>query len=407
MNYLQAGIGWSNVADPYVAGSSAAEKAMESLKGENANIAFIFSTTDYDLNKMLNGARSVIGNIPQMGASTKFTINNTAIHEKSVTVMVVSSEYLNFGVSVHEEASKNPYMAGRDAIIKALDQISLNPYRGMVNPKTPFQNNPYAIFTLTDTVAATPGKHGGGVIDKHILNGISSISGTGIPIIGGAASEDSVYSFMKTYQFCNWKSYSDSCVCGVLSSRLKLGMGVKHAFVPKKGTAMLITKAGERTIEELNGRPAGKVVAEMDLSPPGSLGIYDPMGDFYWLKSWKTIEGQTLVVNAPVASNASVSAMEATKEDQIKAAGIVAKEAVTNSRASSIGLVFAVNCVGRHRACGEDASRQFEEIKKVVGNDAVIGGFHGYGEHGAPKNCVCGFHNMTLPLLVIADELIE
>jgi hypothetical protein len=48
-----------------------------------------------------------------------------------------------------------------------------------------------------------------------------------------------------------------------------------------------------------------------------------------------------------------------------------------------------------------------EEIKNAIGSQAVIGGFHGYDEHGASKNGICGVHNMTLPLLVIADELIE
>ena len=233
-----------------------------------------------------------------------------------------------------------------------------------------------------------------------------SVVGNRIPVIGGATSEDSTYTFSKTFQFCDWKTYSNAFVCGVMGGRLKLGIAVKHALTPMKGTSMLITKAGPRTIKELNDKPAVEVSKKLGLKPPGLLGLYDPMGDFYWLKSWYAIEGENLVVNAPVTPNSCICSMETTKNNQIKTAGVVAQEAVEDSNALKIGAVFAVNCVGRHRACGEDAIKQYEEIRKSVGDKAVIGGFHGYGEHGAPKNCITGFHNMTLPLLVVSDELL-
>jgi len=415
MEFIDVGVGWSDERDSFSAGKIAAKKAFESIGEKRGVASLIFSSTQYDLKQMLEGAKSVIGSVPQIGATTKWGISNEGFHERSVVVSVIASDLLDFSTAASKDASVDPFKAGRKAVEEALGKIKTNPYSEVEDAKLIARYKPFIIFTITDTVTSTSGMHGGGVIDESILKGVCDLVDVGSSVVGGAAGEDGAYKFKETFQFCDWEVYSDSFVCGVMASKLKFGIGVRHGFRPVKGASALITRAEKRVIHELNGKPADEVYASisgLDLERLKEkrpvLGLYDPIGEFYWLKACFQVKGHSLVVNAPVKENACVNVMETNKGDQIKSTGDSLREALTNAGGErtpeKVAFVYIPNCTGRTNLLGEEASKQLTEVSKMVGKETAVVGFHTYGEHGAPRNSVCGFHNLTIPTLVIMDE---
>lgn len=418
MEFIDVGVGWSDERESFSAGRIAAKKAFEGIGEKKVVASLIFSSTQYDLKKLLEGAKSVIGNVPQIGATTKWGISREGFHERSVVVSVIASDLLDFSVAVSKKASIDPFDAGRKAVDEALSKIKMNPYREIEDLKLIGKYRPFIVFTITDTVTSTSGMHGGGVIDESILKGVCDSTGVGSPVVGGAAGEDGAYRFRETFQFCNWEVYSDSFVCGVMASKLKFGIGVKHGFNPVKGASALITKAEKRVIHELNGKPADEVYASISgldseklKEKRPVLGLYDPMSGFYWLKACFQVKDHSLVVNAPVKENSCINVMDTTKEDQVKSTKESLMEALTNAGGEKTpektALVYIPNCTGRTNLLGEEAVKQLTEVSKIVGKETGIVGFHTYGEHGAPRNGVCGFHNLTIPTLVIMDEPIH
>ena len=64
---LKANIGWSTEADNFEAGRASAEKAVVDLV--QTKVAFLYTSADNDVKKVLEGAKSELGTAPIIGCT--------------------------------------------------------------------------------------------------------------------------------------------------------------------------------------------------------------------------------------------------------------------------------------------------------------------------------------------------
>ena len=69
---LKSNVSYSTYKDIYTAGKACAEKAVVNLM--ETKVAFLFSSVKYNQNKLLEGAKSVLGTAPIIGCTSSGAI---------------------------------------------------------------------------------------------------------------------------------------------------------------------------------------------------------------------------------------------------------------------------------------------------------------------------------------------
>ena len=73
-------------------------------------------------------------------------------------------------------------------------------------------------------------------------------------LIAGATAADDLY-YQKTFQFYNEEILTDSLTGLLISGPVKVGIGVRHGWVPV-GRPRRVTRAAGHVVYQLDGRPA-------------------------------------------------------------------------------------------------------------------------------------------------------
>ena len=97
---IQASVGISQGDDSYAVGANAAQDALDKL-GAEPNAVLIFSSVEYDQEKMLQGVRSVPKNATAVGCSTAGEITTEGPAKRhSVAVMALKGDGVSFYAGV-------------------------------------------------------------------------------------------------------------------------------------------------------------------------------------------------------------------------------------------------------------------------------------------------------------------
>ena len=182
---LKANIGWSTEADNYEAGKDSAKKAVVDLV--QTKVAFLYTSSDNDVKKVLDGAKSELGTAPIIGctssggiivpdgyiSSENGFVGIMALGDPDTTVSVA-------GLSKQKDARATGRMIAKEAMAKA----------GM--------NKAPAYFYMV----ASPGE------EEDYLKGIEDIIGR-VPFFGGSAADNTVSGKWKIYT--NDAVFSDGC----------------------------------------------------------------------------------------------------------------------------------------------------------------------------------------------------
>src|ERR687893_1827631 len=94
----RAGVGMSRHHNPNVAGSEAAEQALEKAGVSKPDLVFMFGSIGYDQHSLVRAVREATGGAPLSGCSGEGTISGDDADESdfSVVVMAISSEELRW-----------------------------------------------------------------------------------------------------------------------------------------------------------------------------------------------------------------------------------------------------------------------------------------------------------------------
>lgn len=396
---LKAQIGFSDGTDSFLVGAKACQEALDKL-GEKADLAIVFSSVKYDQEQMLAGVRSVSGDTLLVGASTAGEITTVGpLNKHSVSVMLLKSDTIKFYAGVGENVGKDPRAAGKDVAERILAQAG-----GELK----------AFVMLPDVLAGN---------GSDTVRGVLDALGEHFPVVGGAAGDD--FEFKKTYQYLNDKVYSGSVVGLGIAGDFKVGIGVKHGWLPI-GLPMKVTRSAGSVLHELDGKPAIKIyedyfgeqeAAVLKTETLAKLAITYPLG-------MKVVGSEEMLIRDPISVDAAgsitcaaevpegseIQLMIGSREAAVKVAKVAAENALEQLDGSAPKAIIIFNCIARNKLYGEHSGEEISAIQEVLGANTPLLGFYTYGEQ-APlggqvrdiKQCNTVFHNETVVILVLAE----
>lgn len=397
---IKSSVGLSQGDDSYTVGANAAQDALDHLGAAQGDAVLVFSSVGYDQEKMLAGVRSVTKGSVLVGCSTAGEITTEGPAKRhSVAVMAFKGEGVSFFAGVGENIAGGAAAAGK-AAAEAVKQQAPN---GKLD----------AFIMLPDVLTGN---------GADIVRGVLQSLGEHFPVVGGAAGDD--FEFKKTFQYLNDRVYSGAVVGLGLTGAFKMGIGVKHGWIPV-GLPKKVTKSAGSVLHELDGQPAIKIyeeyfgpeqAAELKTETLAKLAITYPLGmrvegsDELLIRDPITVdEHGSITCAAEIPQGSEIRLMIGSREEAVK----VAKEAATSAVAQLGGTPKAViifNCIARNKLFGERSGEEIDAIQEAVGRETPLIGFYTYGEQaplgGEVRNinkCNPAFHNETVVILVLGD----
>jgi hypothetical protein len=250
-----------------------------------------------------------------------------------------------------------------------------------------------------------------------ILRGIADVFGHSVPVIGGAAGDNS--DFVKTLQFGRGRIYSDA-LCGIaFYGDFRMGTGVQSGWAPI-GLSKQVTRARGKTVYELNGEPALNVFERFlgqHAEKLPAIGVEYPLGftnrlegderqEHYVLRATMSVDRKerSITFAGEIPEGAMVNMTCGDKSSILEAAQAAAQAARSAIDDAVPKVVFCYSCMARKIVLGSRTEEEIERIQAEFGPRVPIIGFYSYGEF-----CPFGpatpnyLHNETITLSVLGD----
>ncbi len=262
------------------------------------------------------------------------------------------------------------------------------------------------------------------ISDGHTINGtelvqgITAILGSGIPVTGGLAGDAA--HFERTAVSVNAAPIAGRvAVIGFYGEHLKIGHGSVGGW-NSFGQDRRITKSEANVLYEIDGIPALQLykalLGEKAKDLPGSSLLF-PLSIRPEDSSREAITRTVLSINED--DNSMVFAgnmptgyicklMVANFDHLVDGASKAANEALQISELhtqSKRSLGVLVSCVGRKLVLGRRTADEVQAVRNILGINTALTGFYSYGEicpHGQLLNCE--LHNQTMTVTTITEE---
>ena len=396
---IKAGVGLEQGTDSYVVGTNACQGAIDELGGAKADLLVVFSSSKYDQEKVLEGVRSVSGEALLVGSSTAGEITTKGpSKENSVAVMAVSAPNVKFFAGVGEDIAKDNRVAGK----KAAEEVKKQAGEALK-----------AFIMLPDVLTGN---------GAEIVRGVLETLGEHFLVVGGASGDD--FEFKKTYQYLNDRVYSGAVVGLGLTGDFKIGIGVKHGWIPV-GESFTVTKSSGSVLHEINNKPAIKIYEDyfgeeeakvLRTETLAKLAITYPIGmkvagsDELLIRDPITVDEKgSITCAAEIPEGSEVRLMIGSREEAVKSAKVAAENALSQLDGSQPKAIIIFNCIARNKLFGERSGEEIDAIQSVLGSSVPLIGFYTYGEQaplgGEVRNiskCNPAFHNETVVICVLA-----
>lgn len=397
---MKSAVGLGTGDDSYAAGANACQDAVDQLQ-EKVDLLIVFASTKYDQQRMLDGVRSVSGDVLLVGSSTSGEITDKGpIKDHSVVVMAISSPDVKYYAGLGENVATNAREAGKKAAASVKEQ----------------SNGDIKSFFMFPDVLVGNG--------SEIVRGVLDEVGEHFPVVGGASGDD--FQFKKTYQYLNDKVYSGAVVGLGISGDFLIGIGVKHGWLPV-GMPMKVTKSEGSVIHELDGKPAIKIyedyfgekeAEQLRNETLAKLAITYPLGmsvegsDEMLIRDPITVDANgSITCAAEIPQGSDIRLMVGSREEAVKVASVAAQNAVDQLEGGKPKAIIIFNCIARNKLFGDRSRDEIDAIQEKIGKDVPLIGFYTYGEQ-APldgqvrdiKKCNTAFHNETVVIVVLGEK---
>lgn len=397
---LTSSVGVGYGEDSFSAGASACQDAVVKFSGEAKPNAFIvFASSKYNQEEMLRGVRSISGQTLLVGSSTAGEISTEGpVGRSSVVVMALASPDIKFYAGVGDPVSKGPHNAGKSVADNVKQQAG---------------GDLKTFIMLPDVL------NGNGA---ETVRGVLESLGSHFPVVGGASGDD--FQFKKTFQYLNDKVYTDSVVGLGLTGDFKIGIGVKHGWIPV-GAPMKVTKSEGGVLHEVNGKPAIQIyedyfgaeeAAVLKTETLATLAITYPLGlkvegneELLIRDPLSVDKNGSITCAAEIPEGSDIRLMIGSIEEAVKVAKLAAQNALDQLEGAKPKAIIIFNCIARNKLFGQRSGEEITAIQEVLGRDVPLIGFYTYGEqapmNGEVKNinqCNSAFHNETVVIAALA-----
>jgi hypothetical protein len=248
-----------------------------------------------------------------------------------------------------------------------------------------------------------------------LVNGITSVIGSNVPVTGGLAGDGGA--FKQTFTLGKEGVADDYVVAvGLCGDHLRFGhgsFGGWEAF----GPARKVTRCEGNILYELDGEPALAIYKRYlgdhakNLPASGLLFPFAMLGeDHSAIGLIRTILGVdeasgSLTLAGEINANGYLKLMHASTDKLVNGAEQAAEAATTMLNLANPGLAILVSCVGRKLVMGKRVDEEVEAVGAVFGNKAVLTGFYSYGEISPfTPGTSCKLHNQTMTITYLGEE---
>ena len=372
---LKSNIAWSTNEDSYAQGKEAAKKAVVDLI--QTKVAFLYTSVDCDVNRVIEGAKSELGTAPIIGCTSSAGIivpDGFISSDHGFTgILALGDPDAQVGVAASERG-KDPRETGKKVAIEAMQ-------------KADKKCAPAYIYMI-----ASPAE------EEFYIKGIEDVVGR-VPIFGGSAADNTVEGKWSIYT--NDTIFSDGVAVAFFYTDKEMENVYTGEYHETSNSGIITKIKGNRTLVEIDGEPAIKKYASWtgnklkDLEADNllvttitaPLGVKDRLGDLVAIRHpmYGNKDG-SMNIGANLAVNTAVIQMEATVDELINSTGKTMKE-LNKQMKGEVGAYLLVHCGGRRLGIGDRIDEVAKQLKKEAKGVPFITiftfGEYGVKDHGA------------------------
>jgi hypothetical protein len=384
---LRAASGSSEAVDAVEAGTAAASEALAGLAGEAPAMIIVYASVRYDLPALIRAVRAVTGPVPLVGETSTghFRGGELTPPGRGVAVLAMTAGPYRFGVASVGNLTGNAEAAG--AILARASRAAAG------------EPSPYAtLLIFADGLAAE---------SQALVNGLHKVTGSAVPVVGGAAADDRRLS--GTFVFHDDRVLGDSAVAVWIAAPVPVPVTVGHGWQPI-GLPLLVTRTEGPIVHEIAGRPAREVfeehirtgnIDELDRVRPGgfysthAFGLIEP-DDTHLIRGVFVGDDQMIHTFEPLPTYSAIQIVSCDEDDLLNVSEQVVQRALAG-RDASVMLVFS--CIARLDVLQERGPEEAARLQAAAGDLPVFGAYT-YGEF-ARTTSVAGYHNSTVTAVAL------
>ena len=368
---LKTKVGYSENVDAFTSGAETAKMANVI---ENPQVGLLFTSCVQDQNKIMEGAKSVLGDVPVIGCTSSAALctqDGYLNKETGYSGMMLFGGDLEVVTAGSAQTSETPREVGRRVARDAISKVK----GADVEPDFFF-------------MSASPAN------EEEYLEGIQDVIGN-VPVFGGSAADNTVEG--KWSILNDGEAFADGVTIAIFYTKGEMKNLYTGAYHETSNVGVITKVRDERTLVEIDHEPALKKYAEwtgksveslmgnnlLTESICAPLGVKDPIGKVTAVRHpMFGNDDLSMNIGANLAENTAVIQLTNTPEGILKAN----EETINNLNklmVSEANSYFLVHCGGRRLglALSQIEDKIYPEVKKVIPNKEFLMVFT-FGEYG-------------------------
>ena len=368
---LKTKVGYSENVDAFASGAETAKMANVI---ENPQVGLLFTSCVQDQNKIMEGAKSVLGDVPVVGCTSSAAIctqDGYLNKETGYSGMMLFGGDLEVVTAGSKQTDETPREVGRRVAKEAISKVKGED----VEPDFFF-------------MSASPAN------EEEYLEGIQDVIGN-VPVFGGSAADNTVEG--KWSILNDGEAFADGVTIAIFYTKGEMKNLYTGAYHETNNVGVITKVRDERTLVEIDHEPALKKYAEWTGKSIESLmgnnllteticaplGVKDPIGKVTAVRHpMFGNDDLSMNIGANLAENTAVIELSNTPEGILKAN----EETINNLNklmVSEANSYFLVHCGGRRLglALSQIEDKIYPEVKKVIPNKEFLMVFT-FGEYG-------------------------
>ena len=368
---LKTKVGYSENVDAFASGAETAKMANVI---ENPQVGLLFTSCVQDQNKIMEGVKSVLGDVPVIGCTSSAAIctqDGYLNKETGYSGMMLFGGDLEVVTAGSAQTSETPREVGRRVAKDAISKVK----GADVEPDFFF-------------MSASPAN------EEEYLEGIQDVIGN-VPVFGGSAADNTVEG--KWSILNDGEAFADGVTIAIFYTKGEMKNLYTGAYHETSNVGVITKVRDERTLVEIDHEPALKKYAEWTGKSVESLmgnnllteticaplGVKDPIGKVTAVRHpMFGNDDLSMNIGANLAENTAVIELSNTPEGILKAN----EETINNLNklmVSEANSYFLVHCGGRRLglALSQIEDKIYPEVKKVIPNKEFLMVFT-FGEYG-------------------------
>ena len=354
---LIAAVGQAQVMDAREAGMQSVYQALNNLGTVTPSLCLLIVPHRYDPRQVINGAASMLSNVPLIGLSVSSGLSQNGVHSHSVIAALLAGDSLlaethwfpTYSQSGAETATRITQLLGYE------------------------QNPVKQVLVFADGLNANT---------DEFCNSLPA----GLPVLGGLSSGDLMST--NTFQIAGMQSGAGALAAAFLRGNFKMGLGFGHGWYPV-GSDFRVTRSRGFWLRTLDGKPAfdtysrlfGQASSNWAIPPLNTMCRIYPLGfeqefsDKLLVRAPIRVEADgSLRMNSELREGSNAYMMVGSPADCEKAASQAAKDAL--SQLDEAKPVFALVLVDAawQMLLQAQPERVLQAVQEVLGADVPIAG---------------------------------